>query len=87
MEDNELQTVFTTTLPAQAEIMKVALEGEGIAAFVDGAHQAAFTGALDVYVSVAKNDAARAATLIEEMEHSDGSEEPLDAEVLDEGAG
>jgi hypothetical protein len=69
MKDDELQTVFTTTHPADAEIVRIALEDEGIGAFVDGATQAGFTGALAVHVSVAKKDVARATMLVEELEH------------------
>lgn len=90
MKDDELQIVFTTTHPAEAEMVRMALESEGIVAFVDGANQAGFTGMLDIQVSVAQKDAARAAVRVEELEESNVSgEEPEEAfgeEATDDGA-
>jgi limonene-1,2-epoxide hydrolase len=90
MKDDELRTIFTTTYPAQAEMVRVALESEGIPAFVDGANQGGFTGALDVHVSVAQKDADRAAVLVEELDRVDVSheewEEALGEEAMDEDA-
>ncbi|HEV3341238.1 MAG TPA: DUF2007 domain-containing protein [Pirellulales bacterium] len=90
-KDDELQTVFTTTYPAQAEMVRMALQDEGIPAFVDGAKQAGFTGALAVHVSVAKKDATRAEAFIEEFGTASVAdeewEEALGEEAMDEGAG
>jgi hypothetical protein len=90
MRDNDLQTVFTTTHPTQAEMVRMGLQNEGIAAFIDGANQGGFAGALAVHVSVAQKDVARAAVLVEELDRANLSDEEWDEalgeEVMDEGA-
>jgi hypothetical protein len=91
VNDDELQTVFTTTHPATAEMVRIALENQRIAAFVDGSQQAGFIGALDVHVSVRQKDAARAEAFLQKLEHGNApeevGEEVLDDQELDEGEG
>ncbi|HUY35893.1 MAG TPA: DUF2007 domain-containing protein [Pirellulales bacterium] len=64
MRDDELVSVYETHDAGDAEIAKLALESEGIAAFVEGERQAGLTGILDVHVVVKTADAERARELI-----------------------
>jgi hypothetical protein len=66
MIDDELQTVYTTSLPADAEIIKGMLEAEGIRAMVNGESQGGFVGAIpEVVVVVREADSDRARSLIQ----------------------
>ncbi|MGH7134319.1 MAG: DUF2007 domain-containing protein [Pirellulales bacterium] len=89
MTDDELATVYTTTHPADAEMVRLALADEGLAAFVDGPTQGGLVGVLQVHVCVARHEAEQARQLIEEMRRPTLSEEVWD-EALgkseDEGA-
>lgn len=75
MNDDELATVYTTTHTADAEIVRLALEEEGLAAFVDGAQQGGFAGVWDVHVRVARPQAERARRVIEQMRRPAVSDE------------
>lgn len=75
MTDDELATVYTTTHPADAEMVRLALEEEGLAAFIDGAKQGGLTGVLDVHVCVVQRDVEQARRRIEEMRRPTVSEE------------
>jgi hypothetical protein len=76
---DELATVYTTTHPADAEMVRVALAEEGLAAFVDGAKQGGLAGVLDIHVCVAQHDAEQARLIIEDMNRS-----PLSVEAWNE---
>lgn len=82
MADDELATVYTTTHPADAEMLRMALEEEGLPAFIEGGKQAGLAGVLDVHVCVAQQNAEQARRLIEEMDRS-----PISAEAWDEALG
>jgi 3-hydroxyisobutyrate dehydrogenase-like beta-hydroxyacid dehydrogenase len=82
MTTDELATVYTTTHPADAEMVRAALEEEGLAAFVEGAKQAGLAGVLNVRVCVAQQNADEARRLIDEMARS-----PISAEAWDEAVG
>jgi hypothetical protein len=64
-----LATVFTTNQAAEAEILKSMLETEGIRCQLDGAHQAGFTGVLDIRGLVPAEDEARARELLGPHSH------------------
>jgi hypothetical protein len=70
MELTDLVTVYTVADPVQAEIIKNALNAEGIRCFLDGLHQAGETGllAFDIKVQVPAGDADRARKLLEAHE-------------------
>lgn len=66
MDNMEPVPVLTTTHPNQAEIVKAALEAEGIPAEVEGGHQGSFAGVLTVRVFVRAVDAERAKAFLAE---------------------
>src|SRR5262245_24906734 len=70
MDPNELVIVYTAANSVQAEIVKNALEAEGIPAFVENENQAGEVGltGIDVRAEVAAKDAERARTFIEAHE-------------------
>src|ERR1700722_15997965 len=67
MESNDLVTVYTVGNPVQAEIIKNALQAEGIRCFLDGINQAAEAGLIGLKIGVegAPADADRARKLVE----------------------
>ena len=66
MDHLEPVPVLTTTQPGQAEIVKAALEAEGIPAEVEGENQGGFAGVLAVRVFVRAVDADRARAFLAE---------------------
>jgi hypothetical protein len=70
MESSELVTVYTLADPVKAEIIKNALEDEGIRCFLDGANQAGEIGLMvfEIKVQVPAADAERARRFIEAHE-------------------
>jgi hypothetical protein len=75
MDPQELVAVATYPETAHAEVVRNALEAEGIRAVVEGSHQGAFTGAVAVRVLVQAADAERATAFIEEHERG---QEPVE---------
>lgn len=65
MNPDELTDVYTTHDANEAEIIKGALEAEGIKAEIEGEHQAGLTGALAVRLFVRAADAQKARQIIE----------------------
>lgn len=65
MEDLDLVDVYTLKNPAIAEIIKNALEAEGIPCRLDNESQAGLTGIFDIQVLVRAADADRARELIQ----------------------
>jgi hypothetical protein len=76
-QEQELVTVYTVANAVEAEIIKNALEDEGIPCFVEGGLQAGEAGlaGIPVKIDVAVADAERARLFIEEH-HQDHQEEP-----------
>jgi Putative prokaryotic signal transducing protein len=72
MDSQELVTVYTVGNPVQAEIIKNALQANGIRCFLDGINQAAEAGlmALEIKVQVAPADADKARKLVESHDAS-----------------
>lgn len=70
MDTNDLVTVYTVSNPVEAEIIRNAIQAEGIRCFLDGAQQAADVGLLvfEIGVMVPAEDADRARKLIEQHE-------------------
>ena len=81
MSEESLVAVYTTNDVAKAEIIKAALEGEGIRCEIENEHQAALTGVTNVRLFVLEHDADRAEDFIaaheaghaeSDLEDSDG---------------
>ncbi len=66
--EHELVTVFTAYDELNAEVVKVALEAEGIRCFIENAHQGALSGVLAAHLQVIATDAERARQIIDEHE-------------------
>lgn len=69
MERSELVTVFTSNHLAEAEILKNALEAEGIRCELDGQNQASLTGLLEIKGLVRAEDKEEAEEIL--AEHAD----------------
>ena len=65
MSDDELVTVLRVKDNNEAEVIKIALENEGIRCELGGEHQAGMTGVFDVEIMVKESDEDRARELIE----------------------
>jgi len=73
MSENELVSVYKTTDVGRAEIIKGALEEEGVQAFIENENQAGLSGVLECRLLVNAADEARARAFIEQHEpHSTG---------------
>ncbi len=70
VKEKDLVTVFTLDNPVKAEIIKNALQADGIRCFLDGANQAAEAGlmALQIQVQVSAENVSRATKIIESHE-------------------
>ncbi len=64
-EKDDIVTVYTVRDEMKGEIIKNALEAEGIQCNLGGEHQAALTGTFDVDILVRAEDEARARQIIE----------------------
>jgi phage tail tape-measure protein len=60
MEEKELVTVYTVTSPAEAELIRGALESAGIACTIGGESQAGLAGVLSIDILTAAEDVERA---------------------------
>jgi Putative prokaryotic signal transducing protein len=80
MDSQDLVTVYTVSNPIEAEIIKNALEEEGITSFVEGGMQAAESGltGLPVRIDVPVGDAERARSFIEAHEQRRRQQNDLD---------
>ena len=65
---DELITVFTTRDLMEAEMIRMALNEEGIRCEIENEHQAGLTGILEMKVNVLDRDAERAKETINEMD-------------------
>lgn len=69
IDNEEMVTVYTVKNPVEAEIIKNALQAEGIRCFLEGINQAVEVGLVpQVRLQVAEHDAARARKLIQDHE-------------------
>ncbi|MCG8583926.1 MAG: DUF2007 domain-containing protein [Pirellulales bacterium] len=64
-DHDEIVTVYTVKDEMEGEIIKNALEDEGIMCNLGGEHQAGLTGTFDVDILVRAEDEARAREIIE----------------------
>jgi hypothetical protein len=78
MTDDELASVYTSTHPADAEMVRLALAEEGLAAFVDAPTQGGLVGVLQIHVCVPRRDAEQARQLIEETRRPSITEDVWD---------
>lgn len=69
LDRQELVPVYTANDSVQAEILKNALEAEGIPCSIEGEHQGGFSGVLLVRLFVREPDAERARAFLESHEH------------------
>lgn len=67
MDNKELVTVYTVATSTEGEIVKNALQAEGVRAFLEGANQAGEAGliGISIKVQVALEDVDRARKIIE----------------------
>jgi hypothetical protein len=84
MEPQDLVTVYTASNSVEAEIVKNALDDEGIPCFVEGGFQAGEAGlaGIPVRIDVAAVDAERARLFIEE--HHQNHEQDVDEPDTDQ---
>jgi hypothetical protein len=76
MDPNDPVVVYRTSNPAEAEFLKMALEGEGIKCLVTGETQGGFAGVIpEVTLTVRSSQADRAREIIE-AQQSQRSENP-----------
>jgi hypothetical protein len=68
MEANEPVTVYTVNNPCEAEVIKTALQGQGISCQLDGEGQAGLSDILEIGVLVPARDADRARRFIGQNE-------------------
>lgn len=64
MDANDLVEVYSSTMEAEAEVVRTTLEEEGIESKISGANQGGFAGVIDVKVYVRASDAARAKAIV-----------------------
>ena len=88
MDSEDLVTVFTVGNSIKAEIVKNALEAEGIRCFLENANQADLQNliTMDIKIQVPAPDAARARELIEENEARLEEEEESEDSSQESGA-
>jgi len=68
MDPQNLVSIFSTTDPTLAELLKQRLEVEGIDSQISGENQGGFAGVLNVRVLVRAADADRAVQFIRQQE-------------------
>jgi hypothetical protein len=68
MDMSEPVTIYTVSNPYEAEIIKVALLGQGIPCMIDGERQAGLSDILTIGILVPAKDADLARDIIEESE-------------------
>ena len=68
MEADEPVTVYTVNSPYEAEVIKMALQGEGLSCELDGEGQAGLSGILEIGILVPAREADRAQRIIEQNE-------------------
>jgi hypothetical protein len=90
MDPAEQVTVFIARDPVQADLVKNALENDGIMATVQGESQGGLTGILEVRVLVRAVDEARAREVIafhegpeDDLDESDGLSDEPDPEGIE----
>ena len=80
MEADEPVTVYTVNNPFEAEVIKTALQGQGISCQLDGEGQAGLSDVLEIGVRVRLRDADQARKIIRhnEAEHQGAARQHAD---------
>jgi hypothetical protein len=68
MPEENLIAIYETSDLARAEVIRAALEGEGIRCSMENEHQAGLTGVLHCRLFVLEEDAGRAREFIQQHE-------------------
>jgi len=68
MEANEPVTIYTVNNPYEAEVIKTALQGQGISCYLDGEGQAGLSDILEIGILVRARDADQAQKIIRQNE-------------------
>ena len=76
MSEESLVPIYTTTNIAKAEIIRGALEAEGIRCEIENEHQASLTGVTNVRLFVLEHDAEKAAQFISVHDEGDETTDP-----------
>ena len=74
MDADEPVVIHTTNNPAEAELLKNVLEGEGIKCELDGENQGGFVGLLGVRMLVRAWDQERARRVLDSHGHHHGGD-------------
>lgn len=72
MDSNGMVPILTLREPTTAEILKSALEGEGIRCEIEGENQGGFAGVLQIRLFVRSEDADRAREFLREHHEAEG---------------
>jgi hypothetical protein len=72
MESQEPIEVYTVTDPTKAELIRNALQQEGIVCEISGEGQAGFSGVFEIQILTRAIDADRARRIINELEQHHG---------------
>jgi hypothetical protein len=80
MASTDLVTVYTVGDPIKAEIVRNALEAEGIPAFIEGGRQAGLKGitGIEIKIQVAANDVERATRFFEDRKRQRDESDELE---------
>jgi hypothetical protein len=78
MDNEEPVVVYTTNDPTAAELIRNALQEEGIVCEISGESQGGFTGVLEIELLTRAADAQRAREVIEQMEEQHRESKPDD---------
>jgi len=89
MSMQEMVTVYTVSNAIEAEIIKNALDDEGIRCEIEGGHQAGEAGliGIEIKLQVPEDEAERARAFIEDHEthHDDDEDDDDESGMPDEG--
>lgn len=76
MTEDSLVPIYTTRNISKAEVIRGALEGEGIRCEIENEHQGGFTGVTNVRLFVLEKDKAAAVQFIDLHEDGDETDDP-----------
>lgn len=76
MSEESMVPIYTTPNISKAEVIRAALEGEGIRCEIDNEHQAGFTGVTNVSLFVLESDRDAAVQFIDLHEEGDETADP-----------
>lgn len=76
MSEDKLVPIYTTTNIGKAEVIRAALEGEGIRCEIENEHQAGFSGVTKVRLFVLEKNKDDAVEFIDAHEEGDETDDP-----------